>query len=100
MRGRRSILTPAESRGEERLLGMAEVSSETSFVLKQLKLEMKLISAFFGDFSGLLRKSSVFLFGLFRCRSETPKQTEKKKFGFVKQTEKQPKQIEFRFVSV
>jgi hypothetical protein len=42
-----------------------------------------------------------FLFRLFRYRSETPKRTGKKMFfGFTKQTEKQPKQIEFRFVSV
>ncbi len=41
------------------------------------------------------------MFRLFRYRSETPKQTEKKQFvGFAEQTEKQPKQIEFRFVSV
>ncbi len=40
------------------------------------------------------------LFRLFRYRSETPKQSEKKFFGFAKQTEKQPKQIDFRFVSV
>jgi hypothetical protein len=40
------------------------------------------------------------LFRLFQYRSETPKQTEKMFFSFAKQTEKQPKQIEFRFVSV
>jgi hypothetical protein len=43
------------------------------------------------------------LFRLFRYQSETPKQTETNQklfFGFVKQTEKQPKKIEFRFVSV
>jgi hypothetical protein len=40
------------------------------------------------------------LFRLFRYRSETPKQTEKNFFGFAKQTEQQPKQIEFRFVPV
>jgi hypothetical protein len=40
------------------------------------------------------------LFRLFRYRSETPKQTEKNWFGFAKQTKKQPKQNEFRFVSV
>jgi hypothetical protein len=40
------------------------------------------------------------LFRLFRYRSETPKKTEKMFIGFAKQTEKQPKQIEFQFVSV
>jgi hypothetical protein len=42
------------------------------------------------------------LFRLFRYRSKTSKQTEKKKFWVFakKQTEKQLKQIEFRFVSV
>jgi hypothetical protein len=39
------------------------------------------------------------LFRLFRYLSETPKQTGKIFLGFAKQTEKQPKQIEFRFVS-
>jgi hypothetical protein len=39
------------------------------------------------------------LFPLFLYRSETPKQTEMF-FGFEKQTKKQPKQIEFQFVSV
>ncbi len=38
------------------------------------------------------------MFRLFRYRSETSKQTEKILGGFAKkQTEKQPKQIEFRF---
>jgi hypothetical protein len=41
---------------------------------------------------------------LFRYRSETPKQNEtnrnKNVFGFAKQSEKQPQQIEFRLVSV
>ncbi len=46
----------------------------------------------FKGFSGLYR--------LFRYWSETPKQTKKKFFGFAKQTEKQSKQIDFRFVSV
>jgi hypothetical protein len=40
------------------------------------------------------------LFRLFRYRFETPKQTEKKNFGFTKQTETNAKQILFRFVSV
>jgi hypothetical protein len=59
---------------------------------------------FFGffDFFSLLRKGFC-LFRLHRYRSETPnnvKQTEKCFFGSAKQTEKQPKQIEFRLVSV
>jgi hypothetical protein len=51
---------------------------------------------------GLFRENSV----CFGCFDTGPKhrnklkQTEKKFFGFAKQTEKQPKQIEFRFVSV
>ncbi len=41
------------------------------------------------------------MFQLFRCRTETSKQTGKKFLGFAKnQTEKQLIQIEFRFVSV
>ncbi len=58
----------------------------------------KFIWDFFGLFRFVSRKFC--LFRLFRYRSETPKQTEKNVFGFAKQTEKQPKQIEFRFVSV
>jgi hypothetical protein len=41
----------------------------------------------------------VRLFRLFRNMFETPKQTENF-FGFLKQTEKQTKEIEFRFFSV
>jgi hypothetical protein len=47
----------------------------------------------------LFRQSSV----CFGCFDTGPKHRNKPKnkfFGFVKQTEKQPKQIEFRFVSV
>jgi hypothetical protein len=50
----------------------------------------------------LFRKNSV-CFGCFdTCpkHQNKPKQTEKFFFGFAKQTEKQPKQIEFWFVSV
>jgi hypothetical protein len=56
---------------------------------------------FFGLFRFVSRKFC--LFRLFRYWSETPKQpkqTEKNVFSFEKQTEKQSKQIEFRFVSV
>jgi hypothetical protein len=47
----------------------------------------------------LFRENSV----CFGCFDTGPKQRNKPKkmfFGFAKQTEKQPKQIEFRFVSV
>jgi hypothetical protein len=40
------------------------------------------------------------LFRLFRYGTETPKQTEKIIISFAKQTENEPKQVEFRFVSV
>jgi hypothetical protein len=48
----------------------------------------------------------VFFGGIFGCFDTGPKhrnktkQTEKNVFDFVKQTKEQPKQIEFRFVSV
>jgi hypothetical protein len=42
----------------------------------------------------------ICLFRLFRKESETLKQTEKIVIGFAKQTENEPKQIEFQFVSV
>jgi hypothetical protein len=45
----------------------------------------------------------ICLFRMFRYGFETPKLTETNRkffFGFAKQTENQPKQIEFRFVSV
>jgi hypothetical protein len=42
----------------------------------------------------------ICLFPLFPNGSETPKQTEKIVIGFAKQTENEPKQIDFRFVSV
>jgi hypothetical protein len=120
-------------------ISAGRVSSETSFVSKQPKLEPKLVSAL-SKTRRLLRlfrfniKTGSFgvskqlkqtkdqpkrqqicsninlfntpyhkfcLFWLFRYRSETSKQTEKKFFGFAKkQTEKQPNQIEFRFASV
>jgi hypothetical protein len=78
------------------------VSSETSFVSKQPKLEPKLVSAL---------SETRRLFWLFRFNIETesfgilkqPKQTKgQPKFflGCAKQNEKQSKQIEFRFVSV
>jgi hypothetical protein len=56
----------------------------------------------FGDFFGLFQENSV-CSGCFDTgpkHRNKPKQTEKMFFGFAKQTEKQPKQIEFRFVSV
>ncbi len=40
------------------------------------------------------------LFRLFQYWFETPNKPKKMFFGFAKQTKKQPKQIEFRFVSV
>ncbi len=54
---------------------------------------------FFSVCFGLLRENSV----CFGCFDTGPKQwnkSKKKFFGFAKQTEKQPKQIEIRFVSV
>ncbi len=59
---------------------------------------LEIFSVCFGLFRFVLTKFC--LFRLFRYLSETPKQTEKMFFDFAKQTEKQPKQIEFRFVSV
>jgi hypothetical protein len=56
----------------------------------------------FGDFFGFFPENSV-CFGCFDTgpkHRHKPKQTEKNVFGFTKQTEKQSKQIEFRFVSV
>jgi hypothetical protein len=50
----------------------------------------------------LFQENSV-CFGCFDTgpkHQNKPKQTEENVFGFAKQTEKQPKQIEFRFVSV
>ncbi len=64
--------------------------------------EDPLIENVFGDFFGLFRRNSVCL-GCFDTglkHRNNPKQTENMFFGFVKQTEKQPKQIDFRFVSV
>jgi hypothetical protein len=58
-----------------------------------------LYRTFFGDFFGLFQENSV----CFGCFDTSPKHRNKPKkmfFGFAKQTEKQPKQIEFRFVSV
>jgi hypothetical protein len=57
---------------------------------------------FLETFSVCFEKSSV----CFCCfdtgpkHRNQPKQTKEKFFGFAKQTEKQPKQIEFQFVSV
>jgi hypothetical protein len=53
---------------------------------------------FFEDLFGLFRKNSV----CFSCFdwTETPKQTEETVFWFRETNRKQPKQIEFRFVSV
>jgi hypothetical protein len=121
----------------ENNLGTAKVSSKTSFVSKQPKLEPKLVSALsetrclfqlfrFNIETGSFgvseqpkqtkdqpKQQQIFkninhfhspyykfcLFRLFRYRSETSKQ-KKKIGGFAKkQTKKQPKQIEFRFVS-
>jgi hypothetical protein len=51
---------------------------------------------------GLFRNRSV-CFGCFETgpkHRNKPKQTEKIVIGFAKQTENEPKQIEFRFVSV
>jgi hypothetical protein len=61
--------------------------------------EDTLIESFFWGFFRFVSKKFC-LFCLFRYWSETPKQTGKKCSGFAKQTEKQPKQIELRFVSV
>ncbi len=61
--------------------------------------EDPLIENFFGDFFGLFRENSV----CFGCFDTGPKHRNKPKkifFSFAKQIEKQPKQIEFLFVSV
>ncbi len=55
--------------------------------------EDTLIESVFGDFFGLFWKSS----GCFGCFNTGPKHQNKPFVGLPKQTEKQPKQIEFRF---
>jgi hypothetical protein len=62
---------------------------------KIYRFEDTLIESVFGDFFGLFRKSSV-------CFDTSPKDQNKPKKNcwFSKQTEKQPKQIEFWFVLV
>ena len=60
--------------------------------------KFRVVSVFFGLFRFVTKQFC--LFRLFRYRFETPKQTEIICFGFTKQTETQPKQILFRFVSV
>jgi hypothetical protein len=62
-------------------------------LLVQLQFDRE---SFFEIFCGLFRKSSV----CFDTGRETPKQTQKILGGFAKQTEKQPKWIEFRCVLV
>ncbi len=59
----------------------------------------KVFGGIFLVYFGLFRENSV----CFSCFDTGPKHRNKPKkkfFGFAKQTEKQPKQIEFRFVSV
>jgi hypothetical protein len=51
------------------------------------------------DFFGLFRENSV-SFVFFDTGPKHRNKPKKKFFGFAKQTEKQPKQIEFRLVSV
>jgi hypothetical protein len=50
-------------------------------------------------FFGLFRENSV-CFGCFYTGPKHRNKPKKKFFGFAKQTEKQPKQIEFRFILV
>jgi hypothetical protein len=54
---------------------------------------------FFGDFFSLFRENSV-CFGCFDTGLKHRNKPNKMFFGLMKQTGKQPKQIEFRFVSV
>ncbi len=61
--------------------------------------EDPLIENFFGDFFGLFRQNSV-CFGCFDTGLKHRNKPKKMRFDFAKQTEKHPKQIEFRFVSV
>ncbi len=58
-----------------------------------------LIVNVFWRFFGLFRQSSI-CFGCFNTDLKHKNKPKKMFFGFARQTEKQPKQIEFRFVSV
>jgi hypothetical protein len=64
---------------------------------KKLCFEGTVIESVLGDFVGLVRKSSV-CFGCFDTGAKHRNKPKSFCGGFEKQTEKQPKQNEFRFV--